>query len=328
MVSKMKKHKTHIIFLYILFFFSIKCIAQPQANCSGASTGFPPINDLGKGTWNGFQGGLYPNGSNVRPRYHDSVGVFLSNQIAPLNENGNIDKLNGKVGFISIGMSNTNQEFYWLKFLVDSLKQSLNPSLKLANCAQGGFDIDSLAILSSGYWPFVDKYLRQASLTNQQVQVVWLKTAKLIPSNDLAHIDTLKLKLTKVLQNLKSKFPNLKICYLSSRIYAGYTTRKGNPEPYAYYSGWAIKKIVEAQINGEPDLIYNGKSSKAPWICWGPYLWADGIKPRSDGLVWSCPVDFAPDGTHPSKIGAQKVSKLLFNFFSSDSTSINWFLNK
>src|SRR6266851_3549298 len=52
------------------------------ANCNditfnAADTSLPlvPLNDLGTGTYLGFQGGLYPNGSNVRPATHDAAGV-------------------------------------------------------------------------------------------------------------------------------------------------------------------------------------------------------------------------------------------------------------
>ena len=63
-----------------------------------------------------------------------------------------------------------------------------------------------------------------------------------------------------------------------------------NPEPYAYESGFAVKWIVQAQIDQMVDhTIHDDRAGdldyhdSKPWIGWGPYLWADGATPRSDG---------------------------------------------
>jgi lysophospholipase L1-like esterase len=63
---------------------------------------------------------------------------------------------------------------------------------------------------------------------------------------------------------------------------------------------------------------------KAPLLLWGPYLWADGVKPRSDGLVWKRE-DLAGDGTHPSASGRRKVAQLLLDFFKNDDLAKGWF---
>ncbi len=63
----------------------------------------------------------------------------------------------------------------------------------------------------------------------------------------------------------------------------------------------------------------------APWLAWGPYLWADGANPRDDGLVW-LPADFQDDGTHPSPSGEEKVGRLLLEFFRSSPFAQCWFL--
>jgi hypothetical protein len=72
-------------------------------------------------------------------------------------------------------------------------------------------------------------------------------------------------------------------------------------------------------------LVFSSNQPKAPWLAWGPYLWADGRKPRSDGLIWEC-TDFISDGTHPSDAGRTKVAQLLLSFFKTDSTATIWFL--
>src|SRR3989442_190765 len=117
-------------------------------------------------------------------------------------------------------------------------------------------------------------------------------------------------------------YPNLRLMYVSSRIYGGYASVALAPEPFAYESGFAFKWLVEDQINGDPALSYPGK---APWLAWAPYLWADGLTPRSDGLTWACS-DFQSDGTHPSPSGEQKVANLLLSFFKTDPTATSWFV--
>jgi hypothetical protein len=65
----------------------------------------------------------------------------------------------------------------------------------------------------------------------------------------------------------------------------------------------------------------------APYLCWGPYLWADGLQPRSDGFTWLCS-DLRNDFTHPSTNGATKVPDQLLAFFKTDPTATPWFLRK
>src|ERR1041384_2891870 len=79
------------------------------SNCAGTSTGMIPLIDLGTGLYHGYSGGLYGNGSNVRPPGHDAAGITIANALTPLDTLGNPDP-NGRIVLISIGMSNCTME--------------------------------------------------------------------------------------------------------------------------------------------------------------------------------------------------------------------------
>ncbi len=136
--------------------------------------------------------------------------------------------------------------------------------------------------------------------------------------------------LSIIVRKLKERFPNLRIAYLSSRIYAGYASTRLNPEPYAYESAFAVRRLIrdqwegKASRNADPD---KPKTVEEPLLLWGPYLWADGVKGRrSDNLVWTR-ADLAGDGTHPSPSGQRKVAEQLLTFLKTDPTAKGWFLS-
>lgn len=311
----------------VLLLLNLNIHAQ---KCANTSVGYPPIADLGTNYWRGFQGGLYSNGSNYRPAAHNLAGLNIAQNILPLDTAGNVDLINGKIVWLSIGMSNTTMESQFFIGMADTFSKK-NPNLVFVDGAQGGQDIVIIDNANATYWNVINNRLAAVGLTYKQVQVIWFKQAEKFPTDTafVTYPDGLKTKFKIALQIEKNKFPNTKLAYLSNRIYAGYATTKENPEPYAYYSSWSVKRLIQDQINGDTSLAYTGVNPRVPWLAWGGDLWADGISPRSDGLTWICPTDFNSDGTHPSNpIGRQKVANLLFNFFSTDSTSIPWFLKQ
>ncbi len=340
-------------FLFILIIISLSVILsgcnqkeKPSIesingrDCSLTSLGLTNLMDLGTGEYKGFQGGLYPGGLNVRPSAHTTEGVTIANTIVPLNSAGNPDP-NGVIGLAAASMSNGEFEFNEaFKSLADN-DPEVNSKLVIAATAIGGNDITKWANINDPVWDKVDRQLQRAGITKEQVQVVWVKQA-------LAHVGGLPNPtfpehaialqkgestnggLEQLLRNLKIKFPNIKIAYLSSRTraYNNYQLSL-NPEPYAYESGFSVKWTVEDQINNDPNLEYKGINAVSPWISWGPYLWADGENARSDGFKWLCTDTREDDGTHPSvPDGADKVANELMKFFKTDVTSTPWFLEK
>jgi hypothetical protein len=232
---------------------------------------------------------------------------------------------------MSVGMSNTTMEFSAFKRLADADPQK-SPKVVLVDGAQGGmtaFRIQNADDNASGakYWTTVDDRLKAAGVTRAQVQVAWIKQANAGPTEGFpAYAKTLQEQLAKIMQLLHTRFPNLKLAYLSSRIYGGYATTRLNPEPYAYESGFSVKWLIAQQLEGDPALNFDPQKGpvRAPWLAWGPYIWANGAAKHADGLSYE-PGDLGGDGTHPSLAGRDKVAKLLLHFFKTDSTAKPWF---
>ncbi|MFZ1783645.1 MAG: hypothetical protein WAU23_00440 [Ferruginibacter sp.] len=287
----------------------------------------PVIMDMGTAYWRGLQGGLYPDGLNTRPAAHNNAGLQIASQIKPLDVNGNYDPVNGKIVWLSVGMSNCTQEAQEFILLANAWPNK-NAKLILVDGAQGGWDIDLMNDPAAAFWTTINNRLAFQGLSAKQVQAIWFKNADKGPTDTTftTYCSNFKNKLKSSMNLLQSKFVNSKLCYLSSRIYGGYAASGTlQPEPFAYYTGWAVKQLIEDQINGDTGLTYSGASPKSPWLSWGAYIWAEGATPRADGLKWIFPDDYQTDATHPSIAGRQKVANLLFQFFTTDATTIPWF---
>jgi hypothetical protein len=306
-----------------------------------------PINDLGAGLYlNQYQGGLYPGGSNVVPAPHAALGASRAADVLPLNTLGQPDP-DGKFVFLSVGMSNTSQEFCgnnhptnfqpWTFMGQAASHPAVNhSSLVMFNGARGGQTSSTWDQPNDTNYARVANELAQNGLSEAQVRVAWLKVANANPNSSLpsanADANLLVQQMGNILRAMSVRYPSLEQVFISSRIYAGYATTTLNPEPYAYESGFAVKRVIEAQINqmngGGIDPLAGdlNANTAAPWIAWGPYTWADGTNPRSDGLVW-LQTDLAADGTHPSQAGQTKVGRLLMRHFINSPLANDWFLD-
>ncbi len=287
-----------------------------SANCSRTSVGFTPLSDLRTGRYQSHQGGLYAAGKNAPSKAYLKQGLAQAKLVKPRDALGK-SAAGGKVVLLSVGMSNTTMEFSEFKREADADARK-SASLVIVDGAQGGQDAEIVKDAGARYWNVVDQRLERSGVTRSQVQVVWLKEAIARPTEQFpADAKRLQADLRQIVAVMHDRFPNLRLVYLSSRTYAGYATTTLNPEPYAYQSGFAVKWLAQERVQN--------KLKSRPWLAWGPYLWTDGTKGRSDGLVWTC-ADVRADGTHPSPTsGAQKVAGLLLKFFTTSSTAKSWF---
>jgi len=100
--------------------------------------------------------------------------------------------------------------------------------------AQGGKDANAWIDPDSRehVWQTADARIETAGVSGAQVQVVWIKQALMRPSRlgeFPKHSDVLRDDLIQILKLAKERYPNLKLAYLSSRIYAGYAMTGLNP---------------------------------------------------------------------------------------------------
>jgi hypothetical protein len=290
-----------------------------------------PLTELQTGKYQEFEGGLYPGGANERPDDHEASGLALARTVVRRGPDGK-PQANGRIVLLSIGMSNTSQEFTAFQQLARNDREA-SPHLVLVNGAQGGMTAAAIQNPEDGgrgsqFWLTVDERLRAAGVTRLQVQAAWLKEADAGPNQGFPkYARTLQSELATIAQVLHSRFPNLKLTYVSSRIYAGYARSRLNPEPYAYESGFSVKWLIEDQIRGDVALNFDPAKGevRSPWLSWGPYLWASAARGAEGGLRYE-ERDFANDGTHPSTAGQRKVAQALLGFFKTDTTTKGWFV--
>ncbi|MGB4929409.1 MAG: hypothetical protein WBP43_05525, partial [Chitinophagales bacterium] len=197
-----------------------------QLDCENTSTGNIPISEIGPGFFMGYQGGLYPEGSNTMPMVHAQAGKNIGNSIKPLNEAGEVDFENGKVVFVAFGASTAGNTFNTFKSTVNNTPDLYNPCLKFVNLCLGGKGLESMVPPHNNLlWAYItDTLMVDAEISKEQVQIGWIKTASKddsIPEFPM-QADSLYDKYIPTIQRMKENFPNLKILYMSSHAYGGY----------------------------------------------------------------------------------------------------------
>jgi hypothetical protein len=289
---------------------------SPELRCNNTSLGYPPLTDLGTGTYQGYEGGLYPFGSNQPPLDYRWMGRAHAERVRPLNANGQPDP-DGKIVLLSIGMSNATIAFSEFKRQADGDPKK-NPQVMVVDGAIGGYDANRIRDPGAPYWRLVDQRLSDSGVTPNQVQVVWLKEAIVnggglnFPANALALRDALR----DIVGVIEGRYPNLQIVHLASLSYGGYILDViPRAEPYSYETAFADKWLIEERV------LSDGSGA---WVGWGPYFWTDGLKGRDDGFVWRCEYN-VPDG-HPSPLGAQAMAGLMLDFYKTDETARGWFV--
>ena len=302
-----------------------------------------PLNDLGTGPYRlGLYGGLYENGSNVMPAEHFAAGLAAASKIQPRDADGRPSP-DGKVAFLAVGFGETARIMQPFMAIASADRRVDRDRLVILNAARDGADYRFWAEPPGGVPRFnivANDTLAPAGVSPQQVQAAWLQIINDHTGESLgvANADAYRLKthIAETLREMKRQYPNLQIAYFSSRVYGGYAAPDGfNPEPYAFETGYSNRWVVTDQIEQarmeHPEWhsdtrvgVIDYRTGIAPWVAWGPYLWANGAQARADGLAW-LRGDFEADGETLSPSGAVKGAKLLFDFLLHEPTAKSWF---
>lgn len=303
---------------------------EPRGSRKVDTTGLVPLTELGPIKYKGFSGGLYPGGQNQRPPPHEAAGLALARQVQPLDRTGR-PAPDGKIAMISVCVSNMAKVFTAFKRMADGDSKKSRRVL-IVKAPPGHSAIVRILdpVEGSAYWKAVEQSIRDAGGTQAQVQVAWIQQADVRPTGTFPeHAKSFQAELVRLVQTLHDRFPNLKLVYLSSQTYAGFARSGFSPEPYAYESAFAVRWLIDQQLAGEPALNYDPARGKvrAPWLGWGPYLWANGTTKRVDGFAVNRN-DFRPDGLHLSPSGQQAMARVLLRFFSTDTTTRPWFIGR
>lgn len=217
-------------------------------DCSVTSLGLTPLDDLGRGTYLGEQGGLWPQGSNDPPRAHRDAGTALANAIEPLDASGRPSS-DGRIVVAAIGFSGSKK--IWAELVpMAQADPTIAPAVHWLDLCLAGEDAIDMSDATSNYWTvFVPSALDAGGVTAEAVQVLWIMTgaqgvAGTFPSRALS----LERAIEELVRNARSVFPKAAIAFLTPVTYKGYAVP--DVEPESYENGFAIKWAIELQLAG------------------------------------------------------------------------------
>lgn len=317
----------------------------PPVRVVGADTIPFPLTDMGARTYKGLEGGLYPDRSNSEPADHDAIGIAHRNAIRPLDVNGRPSAYGRYVlmsvggGEVSAAWCSTSSAPPCTSWSFSGLAVSdplvNHNALVIVNGAIGTATPEMWSSpASANYNRIRDTRLAPLGLSEKQVQAIWMAfadSATVLPLT-ASPVDAAPglQRLGATIRALKTRYPNLQLLFITSRRFRGFYP---GGEPQSYESGFVVRWAIESQINESRGRMYNPdvgsiapSGNTASWISWGPYIWANGERPRADGLSWAR-ADYDSTGLRSSRQGEEKVGGLVFSFFKTSGYTRCWFLS-
>lgn len=148
----------------------------------------------------------------------------------------------------------------------------LNPQLVIVNGAQDGKASSDWIDPGAATWGVVEDLLAAKNVTPFQVQIAWVKQTQLGSGDFPAKAQALQVDLETIARNLKIRYPNVRLAYYSSRTRSyDYSSTGHSPEPTAFETAFAVRWLIEKQMQGDPTLNYDPNQGLvvAPHLSWG-----------------------------------------------------------
>jgi hypothetical protein len=279
----------------------VRALSRSRSANQAASSGLVPLDQLGPGgTYQGFTGGLYGDGSNQLPPALLDAAKVAAGQVVPRGIYGAPSSF-GKVGVIAIGQSTTKQWFPYFQRLAAS---RLPGQIVLVNAGQDSVVAQNWAS-SPQPWSVADRMVAGSRLSRFQVQVAIIDSARIRSWNDgnlPAQVNAYSSNLARIVSIAKAHYPNLSLIYFLPFHDSEFVSpSRMLQEPFSYQLGFGIQQLVTTQGSGSPVLL------------WGPYVWGDMANP-----------DYYYDGIHFTSAGRAEMASLMWSFFQTDPVAGLW----
>jgi hypothetical protein len=265
-----------------------------------------------------YETGLYPTGKNTIPQPHQKAGERIAATLQPLDLQGK-PAPSGRILALALGHSNCNMYFSAIGAKLGENAPRLHPRFELLNAAVGGQQLPEIVRLQGPVWDKAQKLTTRDGYSPLQVQVLFLHTTYHGWKNkDKAPLDPfprtmerMQADLSTVLAHVVKTYPNVKLAYLTADGFRHFT----DFEPHVWQEAFAIKWLIESQIQKAEGTAFDGDARRLPWLQWGPYLWDN---------TWGR--DYFTDGVHPARKALDIVSEKYWKFLAEDPVAQPWLM--
>ena len=250
-----------------------------------------PLPELATDTYNGQQGGLYPGGQNAPPAAYLAQLEAVDCAAGPVVVIGMSMAQNAYSGWSNyLGLPEVNDNLITVDGTLGSNQQ------RFTDPDYFGWTV-GISRLPSGY-------------TAADVKCIIYHNAISGPSGEfVAYAEMVRDSFAVTNDIIPQKYPNVELILINSRHY-GYSPTSKQPEPYAYWDGFAVKWLIEQRINCT--------AACGPLVAWGTYQW--------DGAWANHPEYYQADGLHLSGAG-KLASGAIWHSYYSTAFMAAWYLD-